>query len=76
MTEPPEAARRLVLELVRPRVEAGACGSCGATLQDCGLDLGAVEPDRIEVVATCRGCGARTELRLRPATEGGAASIG
>ena len=76
MSETPEAARRLVLDLVRPRVEAGRCPHCGELLQGCRLDLGSVEPDQIEVSVMCPGCGADTVLRLRPAADGGSASIG
>lgn len=75
MSETPEAARRLLLDLVRPQVEAGRCPNCGGRLAGCRLDLGSVEPDRIEVAATCPGCGGDTVLRLRPAPEGGTASI-
>lgn len=75
MSETPDAARRLVLDLVRPQVEAGRCPECGYALEGCRLELGSVEPDHIEVSATCPGCGGGTVLRLRPATDGGAASI-
>jgi uncharacterized protein with PIN domain len=75
MSETPDAARRLVLDLVRPQVEAGRCPECGGPLEGCRLDLRSVEPDRIEVAASCPGCGGDTVLRLRPATDGGAASI-
>lgn len=76
MSEPPEAARRLVLDVVRPQVEAGRCPHCGSAMEGCGLGLGSVEPDRIQVAARCPGCGAETVLRLRPAADGGTASIG
>lgn len=75
MSEPPEAARRLVLELVRPQVEAGSCPGCGARLSGGGLEVEEVQPDRIDVTATCPECGRRTELRLRPAADGGSASV-
>lgn len=75
MSETPDAARRLVLDLVRPQVEAGRCPDCGGPLEGCRLDLGSVEPDRIEVAATCPGCRHQTLLRLRPSTDGGAASV-
>lgn len=75
MSETPEAARRLVLDLVRPQVEAGTCPRCGSTLEGCRLELAGVEPDRVEVAMRCPGCHAETVLRLRPAADGGAASI-
>ena len=75
MSETPEAARRLVLDLVRPQVERGSCPRCGASLGACRLDLVEVEPDRIVVAATCPGCDTQTQLQLRPAADGGAASI-
>lgn len=75
MSEAPDAARRLVLELVRPQVEAGRCPQCGGALDGCRLDLGDVEPERIEVSAICPGCGAATALRLQPAGDGGTPSI-
>ena len=75
MSETPEPARRLVLDLVRPQVEAGRCPDCGGQLEGCRLDLGSVEPDRIEVAVRCPDCGTQTVLRLRPAADGGAPSI-
>ncbi|MBO0702231.1 MAG: hypothetical protein J2P38_04810 [Candidatus Dormibacteraeota bacterium] len=75
MSEVPHTARKLVLDLVRPQVEGGACPRCGASLEGCRLDLGSVEPERIDVVATCPGCGGEVALRLRPAADGGAASV-
>jgi predicted RNA-binding Zn-ribbon protein involved in translation (DUF1610 family) len=75
MSDPPDAARRLVLELVRQQVEAGICPRCGAALEGCRLALGEVDPDRIDVSVGCPRCGTETALRLRPAADGGAASV-
>lgn len=75
MSESPGTARELVLELVKPQVEAGRCPRCDASLEGCRLATASVEPDRIDVVATCPGCGAETAFRLRPSADGGAASI-
>jgi len=75
MSGTPDSARRLVLDLVRPQVEAGRCPGCGSGLEGCGLDLSRIEPDRIEVAVRCPGCGAEAALRLQPASDGGVASI-
>jgi hypothetical protein len=75
MSRTPDAVRRLVLDLVRPQVEAGRCSSCDGPPGGCEVDLGSVDPDLIEVAATCTGCGGDTVLRLRPVTGGGAASL-
>lgn len=75
MSENRKAARQLVLDLVRPQVEAGSCAGCGAALGGCRLEFEGAQPDRIQVAATCRACGARTQLQLRPLADGGTASI-
>lgn len=75
MNEPPTAAMELLLDLVRPQIEAGTCAHCGAEMRGCRIGLDVVEPDRIEATATCGGCGATRALLLRPSSDGGAASV-
>ncbi|MGH7912660.1 MAG: hypothetical protein ACREQM_16510 [Candidatus Dormibacteraceae bacterium] len=75
MTRPPEEAASLMLDLVRPEIEAGRCPRCGEELEACGLAVQAVEPDRIAVAVTCASCSATLTLTMRPTEQGGAASV-
>lgn len=72
---PSDAARDLVVGLVRTEVEAQPCPECGRTLEDCTLRVDAMELDRIVIEVTCSACDRVTHLEVAPSADGGAASI-
>lgn len=72
---PPDAARDLVLGLVRTEVEEQPCPACGRALEDSTLRVETVELDRIVIEVTCAACDRVTHLEVGPSVDGGAASI-
>lgn len=72
---PEDAAKDLVLDLVRTEVSEQPCSSCGRTLEGCRLSVDVVELDRISIEVTCAACERVTHLEVGPSADGGAASI-
>lgn len=72
---PPDAARELLLQVVRPEAERRPCPACGRALEGCELTVDTMELDRIVVRVTCAGCGGQTDLHVSPSEDGGTASI-
>lgn len=72
---PPDAARDLLLQVVRAEAERRPCPACGRTLEGCELMVDTMELDRIVVQVTCAGCGGGTRLHVGPSEDGGTASV-
>jgi uncharacterized Zn finger protein len=72
---PPDAARDLLLQVVRTEAEERPCPACGRALDGCELIVDTMELDRIVVQVTCAVCGGVTQLHVTPSEDGGTASI-
>ena len=71
----PDAAKDLVLQLVRLQTEALTCPSCQHRLMACRLGLRAVAVDRLEVEVACALCSDAFTLTVTPSAGEGTASI-
>jgi hypothetical protein len=71
----PDAAKDLVLQLVRLQTEARTCPCCQRRLTGCRLGLLAVAVDRLVVEVACALCSDAFTLTVTPSAGEGTVSI-